>query len=308
MLSLNRPAPPSDRNRLVHIEGDRPEGVPDPVLGSDVVVAAAQALAAARRLFVLSGAGMSRACGIPTYRDPDGVWTVGHNLDYASAAANREDAAAFARFWAARYRDCRRARPGAAHFALRDLQRLKPGTVLATQNIDGLLQQAGCVAVLELHGNLYSWRCDRCGVRGERPWLGRCRGCLTRMRPDIVLFGESLTRHLLFAAQDAAQRSDVVLVVGTSAEVYPAAELPLRARRSGATLIVVDPRPPATLNAADLIVAGRAEVVLPALVARVARQRANVSLDRGAPGAIGGSRRLHHDAEAWQGRQRSPAQ
>ena len=222
----------------------------------------------AQRILVLSGAGLSKASGIPTYRDSGGLWTSGDNLRYSTIDAYRADPASFTKFWDARRAEMGKVSPNPAHFALRELQQKKPGTVLVTQNVDGLLQDAGCDGVLELHGTLKRLRCGVC----ERPGTGmsgRCVNCGALMRPDVVLFGEMLPEDTLLAAQVAAAQCDVVIVVGTTAEVYPAAELPATAMRHGAKLIVVDTDPPELRRAAHAVLKGPAEELLPALLALV---------------------------------------
>jgi NAD-dependent deacetylase len=231
---------------------------------------AAQLIRQARRVLVLSGAGISKASGIPTYRDTDGLWETGDNLKFSHADAYYADPAAFAAFWRARQKSMKTVRPNPAHLALAELQRVKPGTSMVTQNVDGLLQAAGCVDVVALHGNLKRRRCGGgCGARDGRALLGRCLHCGARMRPDVVLFGENLSSADLIKAQTSATECDVVLVVGTSAVVAPASELPLVAMRFGAKLLVMDVEPPQLALAADIVLLGRAEALLPELVARV---------------------------------------
>lgn len=235
-------------------------------------------LSQANHILVLSGAGLSKASGIPTYRDTGGLWETGDNLKYSHIDAHRKDPASFSKFWASRRKEIASARPNPAHLALHRLQEHKLDTLLVTQNVDGLLQQAGCTGVLELHGNLRVSRCGGCGLRGEGAFLGRCLNCFSRMRPDVVMFGESLPQDVLISAQAGASHCDVILVVGTTAAVYPAAELPVIALRFGAKLIVMDVEPPQLALAADVVLKGRAEELLPELVERVGREQGSFAL------------------------------
>lgn len=228
--------------------------------------AAIRVLATATRIVVLSGAGLSRASGISTYRDAAGIWCTGDNSQFGAVDAYRRAPAAFVAFWGARQREMRRAQPNAAHSALHRLQQCKPATLLVTQNVDGLLQRAGCTNVMELHGNLANWWCARCERRHTHAVFGRCPGCFHLMRPDIVLFGEPVSRHLWHVATAAAKQCEAMLVVGTSAAVHPAAELPLRARQGGATVVVLDPEPPPLGEMGAIALSGRAEVLLPELI------------------------------------------
>lgn len=229
---------------------------------------AAELLNGAKNVFVLSGAGLSKASGIPTYRDVDGLWETGDNLKYSSIEAYRQDPTSFLKFWAARRAEIAHAKPNAGHIALRDLQQLKSST-LATQNVDGLLTAAGCTDVLELHGNMTRVQCDRCASRQATALMGRCIHCFARVRPAVVLFGEALPERTLQAARMGASECDVILVVGTSAVVDPAAELPITALKFGAQLIVLDTEPTALARAADVSLLGTAETLLPELIDRL---------------------------------------
>lgn len=231
--------------------------------------AASELLVASNKILVLSGAGLSKASGLQTYRDLGGLWEVDDNfLRYAHADQYRQDPASFTRFWRARRAEVLRAQPNQAHFALRVLQGLKPQVHLVTQNVDGLLQRAGCHNVAELHGNLLEQHCGSCGAT-KKLFFGRCLHCGGRVRPSVTLFGESLPEEALQTAFAVASSCDLVVVIGTSAAVYPAAELPVMALRFGAKLIVLDTAPPLLAHAADVVLTGKAEDLLPELVARV---------------------------------------
>jgi NAD-dependent deacetylase len=230
--------------------------------------AAAALLADARRIVVFSGAGLSRASGIPTYRDADGLWKSQNALQFSHAEDLRRDPAGFTKFWAQRLSVIESAQPNPGHAALAQLQRLRPATRLVTQNVDGLLTLAGGQDVLELHGSLRRWRCDRCGNRSG-PWpFQRCLRCGAHARPDVVMFGEMLNAGVLLDAQVAAQECDVFVVVGSTAIVYPAAELPQTALAHGARLVTLNLEPlPHLDQAASVVLRGTSEALLPKLLA-----------------------------------------
>jgi NAD-dependent deacetylase len=146
------------------------------------------------------------------------------------------------------------------------------GAVLTTQNIDGLHQRAGSAQVLELHGSLWRLRCDACGFAEANaaipldPLPPRCPGCAKVLRPDIVLFTEALPVEVLDDARAAAEGCDLLLVVGTSGVVYPAAALPGIARAHGALVVEINPQPTALSDAADYVVRAPAAETLPWLV------------------------------------------
>ena len=240
----------------------------DSFSSSPSIESAIALLAAARRIVVFSGAGLSRASGIPTYRDADGLWMNRNALQFSHADDLRRDPKGLSRFWAERLATVEAAAPNAGHHALAQLQRLRPATRLVTQNVDGLLSIASGLDVLELHGSLRRWRCDHCGNR-QGPWpFQRCLRCTSRARPDVVMFGETLNPGVLLDAQAAAQESDLFMVVGSTAIVYPAAELPELALARGARLITLNMEPLPQLDAAAAVVLrGASEELLPRLLA-----------------------------------------
>src|SRR5262249_44055750 len=164
------------------------------------------------------------------------------------------------------------AKPNAGHLALAALERRISDFVLVTQNVDGLHGRAGSRNVIELHGNIARVKCSREGVIVER-WeaeaaeVPRCAACGAFLRPDVVWFEELLPADALAAAEAAARRCELLLVIGTSAEVYPAAALPTLAHEQGATVIEINPNATALSAAADFILRAGAGVVLPALLA-----------------------------------------
>jgi len=236
--------------------------------------AAIELLRNARRIVVFSGAGLSRASGIPTYRDADGLWKSQNALQFSHAEDLQRDPSGFTKFWAQRLSAIESAQPNPGHTALALLQRLRPATRLVTQNVDGLLTLAGGQDVLELHGSLRRWRCDRCGNRSG-PWpFHRCLRCGAHARPDVVMFGEMLNAGVLLDAQMAAQECDLFMVVGSTTIVYPAAELPQTALAHGARLITLNLEPlPHLDDAAAVVLRGASEDLLPQLLAGVPGSR-----------------------------------
>jgi NAD-dependent deacetylase len=225
-------------------------------------------IAAADRVVTFSGAGLSKASGIPTYRDTGGLWKQGNNLKYSSADALASDPDGFRAFWTKRCEDMARAEPNAAHRAFAELGRLRPDVQHITQNVDGLLDRAGCVAVHELHGSLARWRCDACGVRALAA-LAPCPSCGQATRPDVVMFGEMLDDATFAAAELAAKRSQVCLVVGTTGVVQPAAGLVAKAASRSSRIVVVNVEASELDAFADATLRGPAEALVPALVAAV---------------------------------------
>jgi NAD-dependent deacetylase len=208
---------------------------------------AAVYLAKARRVAVLTGAGVSAESGVATFRGAGGLWE-GHNImEVATPEAFQRDPALVWRFYNARRANLGTVQPNPGHHALARLeQRLGSAHfALITQNVDGLHRAAGSEHVLELHGNLRRVRCTRCDYLEDRGTetldaLPHCQHCGEMLRPDIVWFGEMLPQDVWIAAEIAARECDCFLVVGTSAVVYPAAGLILLAREIGARVIEVN--------------------------------------------------------------------
>ncbi|MFO1316907.1 MAG: NAD-dependent deacylase [Burkholderiales bacterium] len=234
----------------------------------------AAALRAARFVAVLTGAGVSAESGVPTFRDAQqGLWAQFDPSELATPSAFARNPKRVWDWYAMRREMVGRVAPNPAHVALATLERRVPQFLLATQNVDGLHQRAGSERVVELHGNITRVRCSREGTvvarwdEGAENAPPRCPQCGAFLRPDVVWFEELLPPEALAAAEDAARRCDVLIVAGTSAEVYPAAALPNAALRRGARVVEVNPN--ATPLSAEVhdVLRGPAGVVLPALVA-----------------------------------------
>jgi NAD-dependent deacetylase len=231
-------------------------------------------LASSARAVVLTGAGVSAESGLATFR-AGGLWE-GHDVkEVATPQAFARNPEMVWRFYNARRAALAAAAPNPAHAALTDLQRaLSPGLTLVTQNVDGLHQAAGSTDVLELHGSLRRSRCSACdaAVHGldPLPVLPRC-ACGALLRPDVVWFGEMLPDGVMERAAEDTVRADVLLVVGTSAVVYPAAGLVDIARAGGATVIEVNPDETDASARADIILRGTAGAMVPELVRRWVR-------------------------------------
>jgi NAD-dependent deacetylase len=199
-----------------------------------------------RRIAVLTGAGISAESGIPTFRGADGFW---RDYDpqwlFSSEALAAEPALIWSFYDELRTRIARTA-PNAGHRALAALAGMRAVTV-ATQNIDGLHQRAGSVDVVELHGTLWMLRCPACAFRAANDTAPlphvppRCPGCDGILRPDVVLYGETLPEDAWQAAAAAMTACDLLLVVGTSGVVYPANALPSLAARAGAVVAEINP-------------------------------------------------------------------
>ena len=231
-----------------------------------------RALRGARRIGVLTGAGISAESGIPTFRDAQtGLWARFRPEELATAEAFRLNPQLVWDWYAWRRGLVAGAVPNAGHLALARLEGRVPALTLVTQNVDGLHQRAGSVDVVELHGNIHRSKCFAEDVviaavpeTDERP--PRCPRCGAHLRPDVVWFGEALPPRALERAEAVARECDLFLSIGTSGAVYPAAQLPLTARQSGATVVEVNRDPTPLTRVASFSLLGPAGAILPALV------------------------------------------
>jgi NAD-dependent deacetylase len=205
----------------------------------------AEQLREARRVTVLTGAGISAESGVPTFRDAlTGLWAQYRAEDLATPEAFARNPALVWDWYRMRRELVARVEPNAGHRALVVMETEVPEFVLITQNVDGLHQRAGSTRPIELHGNITRVRCSREQVALER-WdesdsPPRCQSCGALLRPDVVWFGEILPPEALRAAEIAARNCDVFLSIGTSNLVEPAASLPWRASAAGAAVAVIN--------------------------------------------------------------------
>lgn len=241
-------------------------------------------VAGAARIAALTGAGISAESGIPTFRDAQkGLWSRFDPAQLATPEGFAADPGLVWRWYASRRESVRSALPNAAHRALADLERKRPGVLtVITQNVDDLHQRAGSMGVIRLHGDILEDRWfDRCrrslqGGSGCDPASAApgnppaCADCGNRVRPGVVWFGENLPPAALDAASDAARRCDLMLVVGTAGAVYPAAGLAHLARQSGARVVVVNPETSELDAVAHRCLRGTAATLLPRLLGTAA--------------------------------------
>jgi NAD-dependent deacetylase len=241
---------------------------------ADQLAALAERLAGAARITVLTGAGVSAASGVPTFRGAGGLWRQFRAEDLATADAFRRDPRLVWEWYAWRRKTVAGCEPNAAHRALAQWSRAREGVRIVTQNVDDLHLRAGTRGLVRLHGSLWelscwtgcadaptTWRDDRVPLPVLPP---RCPHCGGLARPAVVWFGEPLSETDVLAANEAAS-CDVFLTVGTSAVVYPAAGLVTEARRRGAFTAEINADETPASAAVDLAIRGRAEDVLPRL-------------------------------------------
>jgi NAD-dependent deacetylase len=220
------------------------------------------------RIVFFTGAGLSSESGIPTYRGAGGIWKEYNYEDYACQRAFDRDPE---KVWD--FHDKRRAAvaacdPNAGHALIAQIQRDKPATAIITQNIDGLHARAGGRDIMELHGSLWRVRCDRDHiVRDDTtvPMSPRKHTCGGYWRPDIVWFEDSLDHRVLQRAIDALAQADLIISIGTSGVVYPAADLPRIAVEAGAVAVEINLEDTPVSHLYEHRLRGKASEILPTL-------------------------------------------
>jgi NAD-dependent deacetylase len=226
----------------------------------------------------LTGAGMSTESGLPDFRSPGGLWGEYDPLEVATLSAFRRTPEKFYDFYRQRLALLTAATPNAGHLALAHLEASGRLSAVITQNVDGLHQAAGSRRVIELHGNLQEAACPQCRWTGsirvitealEAGTLPACPRCEARVKPNVVLFEELLPQAAYQEAENACRNAAVLLVVGSSLQVTPAAWLPQVAHQHGATVIIVNDEPTPLDHVARIVLRGRAGALLPSLAAAV---------------------------------------
>jgi NAD-dependent deacetylase len=236
---------------------------------------AARRLRHARGIVVLTGSGVSKESGIPTFRDAqDGLWAQYDPMDLATREGFLRNPAMVWEWYSYRFGMVESARPNPGHLAIAEMEGIFPHMTVVTQNIDGLHQAAGSSDVVELHGSIRRYKCldgrhtgfTRADLAAQTEVPPLCPHCGVLLRPDVVWFGELLPPEAIDRAFELSQHCDAMLVVGTSGEVQPAAALPHHASHAGALVIDVNPDRDQIARMADIYLQGRGGQVLPELV------------------------------------------
>jgi NAD-dependent protein deacetylase/lipoamidase len=227
---------------------------------------------------VLTGAGISTESGIPDFRSPTGLWARIDPLEYGSIQAFRADPDKVWQFYAPRFSMLTSAEPNAAHLALAELERLGLVQAVVTQNIDLLHERAGSRDVVEVHGSIRTSSCRGCGVSYplaavlplvEETGVPRCERCGAVLKPDVVFFGELMPVEAMNRASQLAREAALLLVVGSSLEVYPVAGLPQETLERGGAVAIVNRGTTPYDSRAEVRIDGSAGEVLTGVVSRV---------------------------------------
>jgi NAD-dependent deacetylase len=228
-------------------------------------------MSAAASVAVLTGAGISAESGIPTFRGPGGLWRSYRAEDLATPQAFARDPHLTWEWYDRRRAIIATAEPNAGHLALAELERRLPGFTLITQNVDGLHDRAGSLSILKVHGDIWTLRCIACArewsdPRSSLPQLPPQCDCGGMARPGVVWFGEELPQDTWSSAVEAARAAELLLVIGTSAVVYPAAGLVQLAQSAGAKVVEINVGETSVSAMVDLSWRASATIALPQLI------------------------------------------
>jgi len=227
-------------------------------------------MGAAKSVGVLTGAGISAESGIATFRGHDGIWKKYNPEELASMDAFLKNPELVWEWYEYRRKIIHKVKPNPGHFTLAEMERFYPDFTICTQNVDGLHALAGSKNVLELHGNILFNRCNNCGKKYKETGSERGKSflrcdCGGLLRPDVVWFGETLPALVLEKSFTIAAKSDIYFSIGTSANVYPAAMLPVEAKQYGAYVIEINLERTGLSSQVDVHFSGKSGEILPAL-------------------------------------------
>lgn len=249
-----------------------------------LIQAAARQLASAKKVVISTGAGVSKESGVPTFRDAqEGLWAKYNPEELATPEGFRKNPRLVWDWYMYRRQMVEKTEPNPGHYALAELEDLLPEVILVTQNVDNLHQRAGSSTIIPLHGNLFAYKCaadcqgtptpvDLNGLQWDDtpPLCPHCQQAY--VRPDVVWFHEVLPADNLARAIAESESCDVMMVIGTSGMVYPAAWLPIRAKLKNAFLIEVNPNPSELTPRMDVYLPAPSGQVMPRVVAALRQE------------------------------------
>ena len=249
-------------------------------MDSQLIQRAAKDIIHSKKTIALTGAGISVESGIPDFRGAQGLWQKYDPEEYAHIHAFYSNPDKVWLMLKDMFSLIMTARPNPAHIGLAELERMGFLSTIVTQNVDGLHQAAGSKNVIEFHGSHRTLTCLTCSRKIGRSSLtledlpARCPGCSSLLKPDVVFFGEPIPWEAQTTSFKESKSCAAVLVVGTSAAVYPAATIPVMAKERGATIIEINTEPtPLTDQISDYLICGSAGEIVPAIVEEVKKRK-----------------------------------
>lgn len=221
----------------------------------------------------LTGAGISKESGIPTFRGSEGLWRKYDPMKLASISGFYKDPKLVWEFYKYRQELLYSCSPNQGHISIANFEKIKEESYVLTQNIDGLHEKAGNKNIIELHGNILKIECTKCNFKDkiikqkiEEPLPPICKICKNVLRPSVIFFGEPIKQEVWAKAEQITNNCDVMFIIGTSLNVGPVNQLPLYAKRNGSILIEVNPEPTIFTEIMDYSIQGSAAEMLPQLL------------------------------------------
>ncbi len=266
------PATPTETSLRVSDRAEPEEGLEDIL---EAIKRTAKLIENAKFVVALTGAGISVESGIPDFRSPGGLWTWYEPSVYASLESFIDDPTKFWEMAQDIIPMIERAQPNPAHLALAEMEKMGRCQLILSQNVDDLLEKAGCSKNIKLHGHFLTTTCLECGQRFRtsevlNPVRGvgapQCSSCHGHLKPDVILYSEPLNPRDLLRAKEAVSKCDLILIIGSSLEVYPVASLPETAMKSGADVVIFNLEPTPFDEEATVVCRGNASVTIPALL------------------------------------------
>ncbi len=241
---------------------------------------AAKDILHSKKTIAFTGAGISVESGIPDFRSAQGLWQKYDPEEYATIDAFHSNPDKVWRMLKEMFLLIMAAKPNPAHIGLAELERMGLLSSVITQNVDGLHQAAGNTRVIEFHGTHRTLSCLHCSTKIDGSSLTpeslppRCPHCSSLLKPDVVFFGEPIPWKAQLMSSEESKSTTAVLVIGTSAVVYPAATIPITAKEGGATVIEINMEPtPLTDQISDYLIRGSAGEIVPAIVEEVKKMK-----------------------------------
>ncbi len=225
----------------------------------------------AKTVTVISGAGISAESGIPTFRDAGGYWKNHSAETLATPQAFAKNPKLVTEWYEMRMQKCFESSPNEGHFVIAEFEKFFPNFLLITQNVDGLHTRAGSKKMIELHGNIYRFRCTKCKqkIQFEKPTTEnpiKCKSCKSIMRPDILWFGENYDLLVLGEAYMFAKRSDIIFVIGTSGMVTVPMQIAMEGINAGAYSIEINPEKSTIHKSISVSFQEKSGIVLPKIL------------------------------------------
>lgn len=250
------------------------------MVNQKLIERAARDLLLSKKTIAFTGAGISVESGIPDFRSAGGLWEKFDPEEYAHIHAFYSNPEKVWLMLKDMFTLVMTAKPNPAHLGLAELERMGLLSTIITQNVDGLHQAAGSKNVIEFHGSHRTLSCLKCGTTTDGTLLkiedlpARCSRCSSLLKPDVVFFGEPIPPKAQSISFRESRSCELVLVIGTSAVVYPAASIPIMAKEGGAKVIEINMEPtPLTGHISDYLIPGSAGKIIPAIVEEIKRQR-----------------------------------